>query len=94
MTFKINLSNSTFKEYSNTKKKSGGGAEFPRGPVVRTWRFHCWGLGSVPGQGTKIPQAAQRGQKKKKNSNEYEILLIYLHTPESYLILSLDICIL
>ena len=21
-------------------------------PVVRTWCFHCWGLGSVPGQGT------------------------------------------
>ena len=21
-------------------------------PVVRTWYFHCWGLGSVPGQGT------------------------------------------
>ena len=21
-------------------------------PVVRTWCFHCWGLGSIPGQGT------------------------------------------
>jgi len=33
--------------------------------VVRT-HFHCWGLGSIPGQGTKIPQAAQHGLKKKK----------------------------
>ena len=31
--------------------------EFPGGPVDRTWRFHCWDLGSVPGQGTKILQA-------------------------------------
>ena len=33
--------------------------------VVRT-HFHCWGLGSIPGQGTKIPQAAQHGLRKKK----------------------------
>ena len=26
------------------------------GPVVRTWHFHCQGPGSIPGQGTKIPQ--------------------------------------
>ena len=31
--------------------------EFPGGPVVRTRRFHCHGLGSIPGWGTKIPQA-------------------------------------
>ena len=29
--------------------------EFPGGPVIRTWHFHCWGPGSVPGQGTNIP---------------------------------------
>ena len=28
-----------------------------RGPVVRTWHFHCQGLGSNPDWGTKIPQA-------------------------------------
>ena len=28
--------------------------ELPGGPVVRTWHFHCRGLGSVPGRGTKI----------------------------------------
>ena len=28
--------------------------EFPGGPVDRTWRFHCCGLDSIPGWGTKI----------------------------------------
>ena len=40
--------------------------EFLGGPVVRTWRSHCHGLGSVPGRGTKIPQAEWRGQRGKK----------------------------
>ena len=31
--------------------------EFPGGPVVRTPCFHCYDLGSIPGQGTQIPQA-------------------------------------
>ena len=35
--------------------------------MVRAPRFHCRGLGSIPGRGTKIPQAAQRGQKEKQN---------------------------
>ena len=38
--------------------------EFPGGPAVRTRRFHCHGQGSIPGQGTKVPQAAQHGQKR------------------------------
>ena len=33
--------------------------EFPGGPVVRTQCFHYCGLGSIPGQGTKIPQATR-----------------------------------
>ena len=32
--------------------------------MVRTWCLHCRGLGSIPGQGTKILQAARRAQKK------------------------------
>ena len=28
----------------------------PGSPVVRTWHFQCRGPGSIPGQGTKIPQ--------------------------------------
>ena len=39
--------------------------EFPGGPVVKTWCFHYDGLGSIPGQGTKIPQAKWYSQKKK-----------------------------
>ena len=29
--------------------------EFPGSPVVRTWYSHAVALGSIPGQGTKIP---------------------------------------
>ena len=36
--------------------------EFPGGLVVRIPGFHCHGPGSLPGQGTEIPQAVQRGQ--------------------------------
>ena len=36
--------------------------EFPGGPVVMTQRFHYCGLGSVPGQETKIPQAERYSQ--------------------------------
>ena len=34
--------------------------------MVRTWRFHCCGPGSIPSQGTMIPQAVRHSQKKKK----------------------------
>lgn len=40
-----------------------GVSEFPGGPVVRTSRSYCQGLRSTPGQGTKIPKAAQRKKK-------------------------------
>ena len=33
--------------------------------MVRTLGFHFWGLGSTPGRGTKILQAAQSKKKKK-----------------------------
>ena len=36
--------------------------EFPDGPVVRTWRFHCHDLSSTPGRGTEILQATCCGQ--------------------------------
>ena len=44
--------------------------EFPGEPVARTWCFHFWGLGSMLGQETKIPQAMQCGQTKTKNNNK------------------------
>ena len=37
--------------------------EFPGGPEVSIWGFHCCGLGPIPGWGTKILQAAWHGQK-------------------------------
>ena len=30
--------------------------------MVRVWHFHCCGLGSIPGQGTEIPQAIRPKQ--------------------------------
>ena len=40
--------------------------------MVRTQHFYCQGLGSVPGWGTKIPQAAQQKKKKKEGSLGHE----------------------
>ena len=37
--------------------------DFPGSPVVKTPGFQCRGMGSIPGQGTKIPQAVRRRQK-------------------------------
>ena len=37
--------------------------------MVRSRRFHCWGLGLIPGWGTKIPQAMWHGQRKKETQN-------------------------
>ena len=34
--------------------------EFPSGPGVRTWCFHCWGPGLIPGQGSKPCCAANK----------------------------------
>lgn len=44
--------------------------ELPGSPVFKTQllHFHCHGAGFKPGWGTKIPQAVQRGQRKKKKS--------------------------
>ena len=42
--------------------------EFPGDPVVRTWHLQRHGLDSIPGPGTKIPQAM--GPKKKKHQNK------------------------
>ena len=42
--------------------------------------FIAVGPGSIPGRGTKIPQAMQRGQKKKKKLNTYNVLRTVLST--------------
>ena len=40
---------------------------FPGSPLVRTCAFTVKGAGSIPGQGTKIPQAAWHSHKTKQN---------------------------
>ena len=44
---------------------------FPGHPVVRTLVLHCQGLVLIPGQGTKILQAAQCSKKKKRHKWTY-----------------------
>ena len=48
--------------------------EFPGGSVVKIWSYHDKGLGSVPGWGTKIPQAVLQGRKKKKENTWLNII--------------------
>ena len=46
--------------------------------MVRIQCFHCCGLGSIPGQGTEIPQVVQRGQKKIKKKKKVKIVKFIL----------------
>jgi len=46
------------------------GTDFPGGLVISIPGFHCRGLGSIPGGGTEILQAAQSGQEKKKRKKK------------------------
>ena len=44
--------------------------KFPGGPVLRTWYFHCWGLGSTPLVGelrTCKPSGTAKRKKKKSH---------------------------
>ena len=45
--------------------------DFPGGPVVKTPHFQCKGMGSISGQGTKIPHAMWQGQSIKKKKKSY-----------------------
>ena len=42
--------------------------EFPGGPVVRTWRYRCWGPGSIPGQGLRSCKPWSTAKKENKKS--------------------------
>ena len=44
--------------------------DFPCGPVVKTPGFQCRGMGSIPGQGTKIPHVEPHSQKTNKLTNK------------------------
>jgi len=65
--------------------------EFPDGLMVWPWSFHCQGLGSIPGQGTKILQA-MRCTKRKIHEKFFKILfaftvivlLLTLHVIDNY----------
>ena len=51
---------------------------FPGSPVVRTRRFHCRGLGSIPGQELrflKLPAERPKKKKKKSQKNSFPFLL-------------------
>ena len=54
----------TSKEYKFPILKRSLHWEFPGSPVVRLCTSSAGGMGSIPGQGTKIPQPVQCGQKK------------------------------
>ena len=41
--------------------------DFPGGPVVKNPPCNIWDMGSILGQGTKIPHVAQFSQKKKNH---------------------------
>ena len=49
------------------KKKELSYWEFSDSPVLRTPCFHCRGIGSVSGWGTKIPIRRGTAKKEKKN---------------------------
>ena len=44
--------------------------DFPHGPVVKTPCFHCRGMGSIPGWGTKILNAMRHSSPKKEGKKE------------------------
>ena len=52
-----------YKKAARVKIKKEAFGEFPDGTVVRTQSFHCFGPSSMPGWGTKIPQAMLQLQK-------------------------------
>ena len=67
--------------------------KFPDGPVVRTWHFHCQGLGSIPSGGTKILQAIIWGLKKKELSLNPTTLLIEIYSVDTMAYMQEDVCV-
>jgi len=44
--------------------------EFPGSPVTKIHHLHCRGLGSIPGQGARIPQVMGYSQKTKASKQK------------------------
>ena len=63
--------------------------DFP-GVSARTWGFHCKGLGSIPGWGTKICKSHSTALKKKKKKAKQKLSSIDCwmssHYPVSFLL--------
>ena len=54
--------------------------DYPDSPVVKTLTSNSGGAGLIPGQGTEIPHAVQRGQKKKKKvCKSYHAMQLFIY---------------
>ena len=63
--------------------------DFPGSVEVETLSFQCRGMGSIPGQGTKIPHAVWHGHKEKKTLKK--VLLEKLGSYDQVIINSMNI---
>lgn len=54
--------------------KNRSGREFPGSLVMRIHCFNCHGPGSIPGQGTDVPQDTQCGMVKKIKKKDYAFI--------------------
>ena len=58
------LKSSQFLEQVNISPQNLENGDFLGGPVAKNLPSNAGDMGSIPGQGTKIPQASQQGQVK------------------------------
>ena len=65
--------------YQNISKHRVVG-EFLGGVVVRTWRFHCRGPGSIPGQGTERScksHSVAKNQNEQTKTQQHQVHTLY-----------------
>ena len=55
--------------------------DFPGSSVVKNAHFNAWGMGSIPGQGTKILQVTWHGQKEKKKKIKNQAIHSWWYLP-------------
>ena len=61
--------------------------DFPSGPVVKTLSFDARGIGSIPGQGTKISQAMRHD---KTHTHTHIYVSLYVDIYNIYLYVDID----